>query len=63
MKVLVGTMKTSVRNVSHQLIVADTPLLTVNFFQSELLSLSDKTENHAPSDGIEPGIEPDWVLG
>jgi hypothetical protein len=34
-------------------------LLTVDLFQGELFSLSNETEDHEPSDEVEPSIETD----
>jgi hypothetical protein len=48
-----------VRNVSGRPHESSGVLLTVNFFQGELLGLSDETEDHEPSDKVKPGIETD----
>jgi hypothetical protein len=36
-------------------------LLTVQFFQRELLRLPHKTEYHKPGDEVEPGVETDCI--
>jgi len=58
-KLFVGTEKTSARNISGRPHEPSGVLLTVNFFQGELLSLSDETEDHEPSDKVKPSVEPD----
>lgn len=35
-------------------------MLTVDFLQSQLLSLADKAEDHEPGDQVEAGVEADW---
>ncbi len=57
----VGTEKTSAEIVRREMGLAEEPVgLTVQLFQRELLSFSDKAEHHEPGDQIEPRIEPDW---
>jgi len=63
MKVFVGTEKTSVNNVSGNPLISSEVLFTVDLFQSELLSFSDKTEDHKPGDKVKPSIEADWSQG
>ena len=63
MKLLVGTEKTSARDLSR------TPpkfehrvsSLTVQFFQRELLGFSDETEDHEPGEKVQAGVETDWI--
>ena len=47
------------RNVSGRPHESSGVLLTVNFFQGELLGLSDETEDHEPSNKVEASIETD----
>jgi anti-sigma-K factor RskA len=57
MKFLVGTEKISARDVSRRADQTPEILLTVYFFQGELLSLADETEDHEPSDEVEARVE------
>jgi hypothetical protein len=59
MKLFVGTEKTSAKPVSGRPHEPGEVLLTVDLFQGELLGLSDETEDHEPSDKVEPSIEAD----
>ena len=59
MNCLVGTEKTSARDVSVALDDQSQGQLTVQFFQGELLGLSDKAEDHEPGNKVEPSIETD----
>ena len=62
MKLFVGTEKTSTKEISKR-----SPKrrvkgsLTVQLFQGKLLGFSDETEDHEPSDEIQPRIETDWT--
>jgi hypothetical protein len=56
-KVLVGTEKTSTRDVSSWVNERSRISLTIDFLQSELLSFADETEDHAPGDEIEACVE------
>lgn len=57
MNLLVGTAKTSAMHVSVFPPAFFHDLLTIQFLESKLLSLSDEAEYHAPSNNVEPGIE------
>lgn len=54
---MVGTEKTSARSISGRPRESIEGSLTVYFFQGKLLGLSNETENHEPSDQIEPRVE------
>lgn len=60
MKVFVGTEKTSARCFSGRTRQTNEALLTVNFFQGELLGLADEAEDHEPSDEIQSCVEANW---
>ena len=53
---MVGTEKTSAKVVSKTAYKLSEVELTVDFFQSKLLSLSLKTEDHDPGEKIEPSV-------
>lgn len=57
MKVFVGTEKTSARDVSRRADQTREVLITVYFFQGELLGLADETEDHEPGDEVEARVE------
>jgi hypothetical protein len=59
MKERVGTEKTSIRNVSGRSDRPNKILLTVQFFQGQLLGLSDEAEDHEPGDEVKASIETD----
>lgn len=64
-KVLVGTENTSIGDVSCQNLdrqLWDPVQLTVNFFQSKLLRLTDKAEYHEPCDKVKTGIESNFIV-
>lgn len=51
-------MKTSARDVNARPDELGEASLTIQFFQGELLGLTDETEDHKPGDKVEPGIKP-----